>query len=465
VALRPGLTAVLATAIAGLALLVGTGLVSTGCTTPAASLTGAVTVEVSGKTLGVLPARYLGLSFESSSLALAGNFDISGNLPRLLENLGPGVLRFGGDSVDESFAGPAPAALAALAALVRRTGWNVIYSVDLGQFNAPQADGDVEAAEQALGDHLIAIACGNEPDDFARNGVRPASFTETSYLQQAQTCISAIRGAAPSAPISGPDTSHVNWLGRYASAERGRISLLTQHYYPLTNCDGPHGNVFRLLSRATAAAEARTIRTAAAAARIAGVPLRMSETNSASCGGIKGVSDSFASALWAVDYLLIGAEHGASGMNFHGSMTPHCNAYSPLCRTRTGNYTARPVYYGLLFAHLLGTGRLLPVTVRAATNLAAHAIRAPGGTIRVVIENLAGLAENITLHAGAVSGQATVLSLTAPSLEAKAGVRIQGAAVGPAGTLTPGPPGHATCKSGTCEVRLSAYSAVIVTLP
>ncbi len=448
-------------AIAGLA----TVLVSAACTTPAASPTGVITVDLSGRTLGALPGRYLGLSIESSSTDSAGNFEGSGNLPRLLDNLGPGVLRLGGDSVDKSYAGPSPAALAALASLARVTRWNVIYSVNLGRFNAGQAGRDARAAERALGDHLAAIACGNEPDEFARNGLRPASFTETGYLRQASTCISAIRRAVPAARIAGPDTSHVNWLARYASAEKGRISLLTQHYYPLSNCDGPDGTAFTLLSRTTAETEASTIRTAAAAARTAGVPLRMSETNSASCGGIQAVSNSFASALWAVDYLLIGAEHGASGMNFHGSETLHCNAYSPLCRTGGGQYAVRPLYYGLLFIHLLGTGRLLPVTVNSATSLAAHAIRTPAGRLRVLIENLAGRAENISLHASTVSGPATVLRLTGPSPTATGGIRIQGATVQPDGAFTPGASAHLACHSGTCEIHLSSYSAAIVTLP
>jgi len=187
-------------------------------------------------------------------------------------------------------------------------------------------------------------------------------------------------------------------------------------------------------------------------ARTAGVPLRISETNSASCGGIPGVSNTFASALWAVDYLLTGAEHGASGMNFHGSMTSHCNAYSPLCRTRTSGYTARPVYYGLLFTHLLGTGRLLPVTAHSATNLVVHAIRTPGGKIRVVVENLVGQAKYIVLHAGAISGRATVVHLTAPSPDATSQIRIQGATIRPsvrsppAGQTTP----PATRAPATC---------------
>lgn len=37
-------------------------------------------------------------------------------------------------------------------------------------------------------------------------------------------------------------------------------------------------------------------------AQQAGLPLIMFETNTASCGGFAGISDSYGAALWAIDY-------------------------------------------------------------------------------------------------------------------------------------------------------------------
>ena len=249
---RPGLKAVLALAIAGLTTM----MAGAGCTGPSVGRADdVVKVDLTGRTLAVLPARYLGLSFESNSTEGAGGFAVDGNLAALLENLGPGVLRFGGNSVDHSYDGPSQAALAALADLVRSTRWNVIFSVDLGQFSADQAGRVAAAAEQAFGARLTAIACGNEPDDFA-GSVRSDNFTEADYFTQARACFDAVRAAVPTARIAGPDTAHLRWLGQYASAAKGTISLLTQHYYPLSDC-GSGGTAAALLSRATAGAEAR----------------------------------------------------------------------------------------------------------------------------------------------------------------------------------------------------------------
>ena len=52
-------------------------------------------------------------------------------------------------------------------------------------------------------------------------------------------------------------------------------------------------------------------------AQQAGKPFIMFETNSASCGGFAGVSDSFGAALWALDYGLQMAYSNFSGALLH----------------------------------------------------------------------------------------------------------------------------------------------------
>lgn len=52
-------------------------------------------------------------------------------------------------------------------------------------------------------------------------------------------------------------------------------------------------------------------------AQAAGKPFMMFETNTASCGGFPGVSDSFGAALWALDYALTMAYSNFTGALFH----------------------------------------------------------------------------------------------------------------------------------------------------
>jgi hypothetical protein len=431
-----------------------------------------VTVNTSGKVAGGINSHYIGLSFESGGLA-SGKFDNVGDLARLLKNLGSSVLRLGGNSVDRAtFTGATASTLAGLARLAAASGWTVLYSENLGhKATASAVTADARNVAAALGSHLSAMACGNEPDLYHHNGIRPASYTESDYLKEAASCLAAISAGAPGVTLAGPDTAGAGWLPGYAAKEAGKVGWLDQHYYPM-GC-GLQGQTLpqfaaKLLSPGLRATEAAFFDNAARAAKTARARLRMSETNTACGGGAPGASDSYASALWVVDYLLTGAEHGVYAMNFHGGLGTGCAGYTPLCQVGLNEYTAMPVYYGMLFTRLLGSGHLLPVTVSAtssAGNVVAFALRPlTGGGLRLIVENLSKYHTSAVLRVGGHPTSATVLHLTAPSLLAPSGVRIQGAAVAADGSFAAGKPDTVHCSSGSCPVTIAPYTAVLVTI-
>jgi len=429
-----------------------------------------VTVDTSAAAVGSTNNHYIGLSFESGTLN-SGKFDDVGDLPQMLRNLGRAVMRFGGNSVDTSFTGITRSALAGLVRLAKATGWTVLYSENLGHYNASAVTRDAHAVSTALGSYLAAFACGNEPDLFPNVGLRSSSYTESDYITETSSCLAAIRVGAPNAPIEGPDTSGIGWLPGYAAAEAGRLRWLGQHYYPMGCGLGgmtPAAFAQALLSAAQTAKEAAFFSAAARAAAVAGAPLRMSETNTACHGGAIGVSDAYASALWVVDYLLTGVEHGVTGFDFHGGLSTVCQGYTPLCQVGVNEYAAQPIYYGMLFTHLLGSGNLQPVTVTTpgpSDNVTAFALKPlTGGGLRVIAEDLTDAAAKVTLRVGGTPSSAAVLHLTGPSPLATSGVRIQGAAVAANGSFTPGAPNAVKCSSGSCRVTLAPYSAVLVTV-
>jgi len=436
------------------------------------SYTATITVDPTAKTSGRLGPQYTGLSIESAALN-SGTITDGGDLARLLSNLGRSVLRFGGDSADASFTRASPSALRDLAALASASGWSVLYTENEGEYNSARVMADARAVEDALGARLFAFACGNEPDVYPHNHLRPPGYTAADYLGQAATCLRAIREAVPSGPLEGPDTAgNREWFSAYAKREAGTVSWLGQHYYPM-GCASPGGQpaalLATLLSPRLAASEAKTLAWYVAAAKTADRPLLITETNSACGGGIPGLSDAYASALWVIDYLLTGAEVGVQGMYFHtGQLDSYCLGYAVLCETRPSSFSAQPVYYGLLFAHLLGTGRFLRAKVsmspRREGNVAAFALKTARGGLRLMVENLSPEQLHATLRAGNDSGSATVLSLTGPSLLATSGVRIQGAPVGPNGNFDLGPPDTVQCAAQGCPVALAPYSAALVTI-
>ncbi len=445
--------------------------------------TGLVTVTVNphGHGQGPLPSAFIGLSYESYDLN-SGLFTDAGNLPALLRNFGPGVLRFGGNSVDQGYAGISSGAVRALATLARKTGWKVLYSENLDRFSASRVRADARRVTDGLGKRLLAIACGNEPEDFAGR-VRPSDYTESDYLAtDVPRCRRAVASGAPRAPFAGPDTFRLSggpgdwsipWLTSYARAARAgqvrALSLLTQHFYAMSNCGGHSGGLATLISKPIEAKERGDLDVVRHAAATAGVPYAIDESNSASCGGIPRVSDAYVSALWAADWLLLAAEARAKGVYFQGGLDRNCAGYTPLCEVGNHRYEATPVYYGMLFAHLMGTGEAFatPLTISGTTSahVVTHAVVNSAGRIRVMVENLGSSPIEVLLKAPGAVGEASTWSLTGPSLGARSGERIQGTAVRADGTFRPHAPSHVTCQAGRCRLTLPAHSAKIVLLP
>ena len=436
----------------------------------AATVQATVTVNLTGTPRGTIGAGYLGLSYESMPRTNdggvnSGKFDARGNLPQLLRTLGTGTLRLGGNSVDRTYARATPAALQGLVRLGDATGWKYVYSTNLAHYNAANTTADAAAVRTALGSRLKSLVCGNEPDLYRANSYRPSSYNVSAYVTEANRCLDVMKAQAPGVPVSGPDTATPGWLSGYVNAQRGKVTLLNHHHYPLSNCNGPSGNATALIAKSKRSSEAGLIASAASTARGGNMQLVMSEVNSAACGGIAGVSNTFASALWAVDYAFAGVSNGAHGMYFHGALDRACTGYTALCETAADQYRAQPLYYGLLLAKLTGTGAVLPTTISTSGNLAAHTVRAADGTVRVVLANMSADTIQTSLKAGSRAGAGSLLRMTAPSLTATSGVQIQGRQVAADGSFSPNAATPVTCTAGTCPVSLPPYSAALVTLP
>jgi hypothetical protein len=445
-------------------------------TVPPASAT--VTVNPKAAPTGTLLPGFIGFSFESGQIN-NGMYANAGNLPALLHNLGGGTLRFGGNSVDKSYPGVTPSTVTGLSGLYRQTGWKTVYSVELNPLNVTAVKADA-ARIAKLGPGLAAIACGNEPDNFG------ASYTETFYLDTAlPQCIAAIRAGAPGVRITGPNTfrnvctttCQPVWLPPYASAVQAAktaspqgplaaVSTLADQKYAVTVCGGKQPTAAALLSRSTATVESQVLAAARSSAATAGTPYVIAETNAVSCGGLAGLSNTYASALWVADWLMLGEENGSSGMYISGSLSSPCASFAPLCRASPTSRTLRaePVYYGLLFTHLMGAGPTLPASVSSSADIAAHAVLS-GGRIHLMVENLGPVPAAVTLQVAGASGTAATYSLTGPSLAATTGVRVQGGTFNAAGTFKLGAPGAIACSGGLCHLTVPANSGVIAVLP
>jgi hypothetical protein len=85
----------------------------------------------------------------------------------------------------------------------------------------------------------------------------------------------------------------------------------------------------------------------------------MFETNTASCGGFAGLSDSFGAALWGLDYAMTMAYSNFTGALFHvGGQNVFYNPFTspPTNQSTFHQWTIGPIYYSaLIMSEILGS--------------------------------------------------------------------------------------------------------------
>jgi hypothetical protein len=466
-----------------------------------------------------IPRSYLGLSTEYWDLP-----EWSGQMPLLERAIslvrvrgdGPLVLRVGGDSADHTFwdptAAPVPAWAFSLAprwlgqarALVRRLGVKLILDLNLITDSPGAAAQWARAARSALPPHSIdAFEVGNEPDIYSRadwlaitagrgldgrlagvggrqatggrvTGVAlPAALTARDYVRDFRAYAAALDEVAPQVVVAGPALAnplhHGRWVPTVIDGAHRSLGLVTVHRYPYTGCPGrratrAYATIGRVLSPAASTGMAAALRPLVDTAHDAGLPLRLTELNSVNCGGRPGVSDAFATALWAPDALFSLLRAGVDGVNVH-VRTAAVNAAFAL---GPAGLQARPLLYGLiLFARTLGPDARL-VTVRSRlsrpANVTAWAVRVGRDGLHVLLIDKSRRSERVSLRLPA-SGPAGVQRLLAPSASARSGVTLGGRALGADGRWY-GPPVSQTVvpRDGAYTVTVRHMSAALITV-
>jgi len=444
-------------------------------------------VSVSAVSAGAIAPAFAGLSYEKGMLGTPLFTGANSNLIALFQRLGPSVLRIGGNSVDKNVwtpqgAGQTPGQIAppdvdALAAFVKATGWQCLYGVNLGgaasgATSPAMAAAEVQYAAQQLGSALAGIEIGNECDLYGGTGHYFAgNWSLAQFITLWQVYRQAILASTPAVAITGPaSASHeAAWTVPFGqTVTKNEISLLTQHYYR-GNGQSPSSTAAALISPDPNLVNDLALLKSGAAA--IGVPYRMAECNSYYNGGADGVSDSYASALWVIDFLFNCAQGGAVGVNFHGG--GNSSGYTPIANSGGSVIEARPEYYGMLLFALAGPGALYATQVAAASlNVTGYAIKTADGLNLVLVNKdpTQNLQMSVTLPQPMQT--ATLLAMTqssggaaAPQLTATSGVSIQGAAVNPDGTFAPAP-AYTLTPSGSNQSQLTCYlpalSAVLI---
>jgi hypothetical protein len=443
---------------------------------------------------GRLPADFVGLSYEIRELGV-GNFDArTGNLVTLFRTLGRSNVRISGNTLDRDTlwvpdGQPPPQPLpswvqdvvtptdiARLRHFLEATGWQAEVGINMGHYDPALAASEAGSLYSILGRHLVAAECGNEPNSWVGKGLRTAPYGYPQYKTEWEACADAVGRSRIAGPDTSSPTSTGQWVAQFAQDERARINMLTQHAYSI----GSSGGTSDLLSPQTDAHEVSSVAPQLAAARAGHLPIRLDETNSAAGGGIAGVSDTYAAALWAMDYSLLMAQDGFSGLNFHGGLgvcgAPLFNGkfqlYTPICAATPADeqakiYTAAPEFYGLYLASRLGPGAFLPVNLSTDRNVTAYAVRGDDGRTRLAViekDPTSATPVHLSIPVGHEDGTAEVVHLTGASLGSGQGVAIQGATVDRQGRLPHRPSDRVPPHHGSLSLDVAAGSAVLITL-
>jgi hypothetical protein len=435
--------------------------------------------------VGTIGPAFAGLSYEKSSLHEPLFTGANADLIALFKRLGVSVLRIGGNSVDknvwtESGGGQtagqiAPSDVVSLAAFVKATGWQCLYGVNLGgsatgATTAALAAAEVAYVTQALGSSLLGIEIGNECDLYGDTGNYYAGNWSLAKFEALWSQYrSAILAATPGVAITGPASagSESSWtvpFGEYVG--KSEITLLTQHYYRANGALASSTGAYLITPDPALVGNLAILESGAKAI---GVPYRMSECNSFYNGGSSGVSDSYASSLWVIDYLFNCAQGGASGVNFHGGGDGA--GYTPIADSSGTVVGARPEYYGILLFTLAGQGAVYTTELSAGSlNATAYAVKTASGGLNLILNNK-DLTENLQLTAELPqevnSATLTVMTqisggATGPSLTATSGITIQGALVGTDGTFSPSAAYTLTFSGSQVTCYLPALSAVLI---
>jgi hypothetical protein len=438
------------------------------------------TVTMTTAVVGNIPAGFQGLSYTKSKLMAGTRFFASNNARGIADfkGLGNGTLRLvTGDNEVWTPAGAGQTTgqisqsdVDNLAAFLTATGWKCTYGLRFLGNTTSVAVAEATYVASKLGSSLVAFEIGNEPDGTGYTG---AGYTASSFATAWRTYALAIQAAVPSAQFVGPSTGVATSAGTYSTAmEAANADLLlwdTSHFYH----DGPTtGTIAEMLSFTASDGFFNSmvsgIHTTQATYPDAWV---LNETNDIYSGGLDGVSNTFSSALYAIDFNFVVAKSGAVMLNWisGGMGTAPSNPYSVIQDSDGYTYQEQPKYAGLLLFTLATQGNqqasMLSTSITSSgNNVKAYGLQHQDGSQAVVILNESTTNMNMAVTFPAAISSANIITLSdASGLTDKVNtnVLLQGSPLSYTPPV-PGAPYTATITSGHAGVYVPANSAVLV---
>ena len=180
---------------------------------------------------------------------------------------------------------------------------------------------------------MLGLQVGNEPDLYADHGHRESGYSPTDYNNEFGIVASALDNdnlVTNKQLLIGPSIADSGWTPEMVwdtgFTTHPELKILAVERYPTDNCFAqfqigterfPQDVFANYLNHTSGQNIVQPYLNSTAFAQTIGKPFMMFETNTASCGGFPGVSNSFGAALWALDFGLQMAYSNFSGALLH----------------------------------------------------------------------------------------------------------------------------------------------------
>ncbi|KAI0255534.1 hypothetical protein BJV78DRAFT_1151513 [Lactifluus subvellereus] len=334
-----------------------------------------------------------------------------------------------------------------MANIIERAGWVQLTNTHwyLGiPFNtsAPFSLGIVEYGQQILGDRMLGFQAGNEPDLYASHGRRPSTYSQFDYfgeigvlVQQIanDSAISKKNNMLVVASVQTVWTPESVWNTGIVESYSSSISALAVERYPDDNCaalypalgealQNPQDIFINYLQHNASTTLISSYLNSTAFAYQNGKQFIVFETNTASCSGFPGISNSFGAALWALDWAFTMAYSNVTSALFHvGGQNAYYNPFTPppTNQSTIHQWTVGPVYYsGLVMAEALGpsnASQIVDLTTNIYTPI--YAIYENGSPTKVALFNFVTDPSGVSTYTAVISigGGSTGQSNATPS--------------------------------------------------
>ncbi|KXN82401.1 hypothetical protein AN958_02606 [Leucoagaricus sp. SymC.cos] len=308
----------------------------------------------------------------------------------------------------------------------------------------------VDYGTNILGDKIAGYQAGNEPDFYPINGHRPSNYGPQDYSNEFGELIQAIeadQNVQQKPLLLGPSVASISWTPEqvwdtgYVPNYQQHLYALTVEHYPNNNCfanfgtgiyQDPQENFPSYLTHNASVKLCNPYLGSTGMAQQFNLPFIMFETNTASCGGFPGISNSYAAALWAMDYGFQMAYSNFSNALLHfGGQNVYYNPFTapPTNQSTFHQWTVGPIYYSVLvLAEAFGksnTSQIVDLTGAIGSEFTpAYAIYENGQLSKAALFNFVddqqgtqGTADlNVTLS---VAGAGVPQSVKVKYLEAK----------------------------------------------